>query len=153
MKTSVALSAATLTALFWSPAAAPIALIAALPPSIANAHVVRHSSIPQPYWGTWTAGDATCGDAGNPAVVLSAKAYVSPAGTCTVDSVSETPGEHGPTYSARMLCVAPAGGAQKKSVSNLIIRPAGADRISVGSGFDSLTLYQRCGAGGAAAKQ
>jgi hypothetical protein len=132
---------------------APIALIAALTPSIANAHVVRHSSIPQAYWGTWTTSSTTCSDAGKPAVVLAAKTYVSPAGNCTVESVSETPSEHGPTYSARLQCLAPAGGAQKKSVSNLIIRPDGADRISVGLGFDSLTPYQRCSAGGTAAKQ
>ena len=129
-----------------------IALAAVLAPSIASAHVVRHSSIPQAYWGTWTVGGGTCGNADKTAVVLSAKAYVSPAGNCTVDSVSETPGEHSPTYSARLQCLAKAKAAQKKSVTNLIIRPDGVDQISVGPGFDRLIAYRRCGASGPDAK-
>lgn len=129
-----------------------MALVAALTPSIASAHVVRHSSIPQAYWGTWTTSDGGCGDAGKAAVVLSAKAYVSPAGNCTVDSVSETPGEQGPTYSARLQCAGAAGRTQKKSAANLIIRPDRAGRISAGPDFDRLASYQRCDAGGAGAK-
>jgi hypothetical protein len=127
-------------------------LVAAIAPAIASAHVVRHSSIPQAYWGTWTTRDGGCGDAGKAAVVLSAKAYVSPAGNCTVDSVSETPSEHGPTYSARLQCTAAVGRTQKKSAANLIIRPDGAGHISAGPGFDKLASYQRCDAGGAGAK-
>src|SRR6516225_7014110 len=98
--------------------------IVALLPQVAGAHVVRHSSIPQAYWGTWTAG-ATCVDGDKTAIVLSAKAYVSPAARCAVDSVSETPGEQGATYSARLQCANATAKAQKKSVANLIIRPDG----------------------------
>jgi hypothetical protein len=78
--------------------------IVALLPQVANAHVVRHSSIPQALWGTWTTAGVTCADGDKTAIVLSAKAYVSPAASCTVDSVSETPGEQGATYSARLQC-------------------------------------------------
>ena len=50
-------------------------LVAALAPAIASAHVVRHSSIPQAYWGTWTTHDGGCGDTGKAAVVLSASRF------------------------------------------------------------------------------
>ena len=120
------------------------ALIVVLAPHVAAAHVVRHSSIPQAYWGTWTAGAGTCGDAKKAAIVLSAKAYVSPMASCTVDYVSETAGAQGPIYSARLQCSDATGGTQRKSVANLIIRPDSVDRISVGSNFDSLTAYERC---------
>lgn len=129
-----------------------MALIAALAPSIASAHVVRHSAIPQAYWGKWSANGGTCADGDKAAIVLSAKAYATPAASCAVDSVSETPGEHGPIYSARLQCGKGTGAAQKKSVANLIIRPEDANQISVGPGFDQLTSYQRCGASGIAAK-
>lgn len=126
--------------------------LVALAPSIATADVVRHSSIPQAYWGKWSANGGTCADGDKAGIVLSAKAYVSPAGNCTVDFVSETAGEHGPTYSARLQCGKAAGGTQKKSVVNLIIRPEDGNQISVGPGFDRLTGYQRCGQGVGGAK-
>jgi hypothetical protein len=40
-----------------------------------------------------------------------------------------------------------------KSAVNLIIRPDSADRILIGSSFDSLTPYQRCPSIGPAQKQ
>jgi hypothetical protein len=127
--------------------------IVALLLQAANAHVVRHSSIPQAYWGTWTTTGATCADGDKSAIVLSAKAYVGPAARCAVDSVSETPGEQGATYSARLQCANATAKAQKKSVANLIIRPDGTDRISVGPTFDNLAAYQRCGSAGPSAGQ
>jgi hypothetical protein len=122
-----------------------LASIAALLPQVASAHVVRHSSIPQAYWGTWTTADATCADRDKTTIVLSAKAYVSPAVRCAVESVSETPGEQGATYSARMQCAKATANVQKKSVANLIIRPDSTDKISVGPSFENLAAYQRCG--------
>src|SRR5262249_49972882 len=122
------------------------------PPS-ATAHVVRHSSIPQAYWGQWSASGGACADADKTSLVLSAKAYSSSDTRCAVDFVSETPAQGGPTYSARLLCTNAAGGTQKKPVKNLIIRPGNDGQISVGPGFDSLTTYQRCSGNESGAKQ
>jgi hypothetical protein len=132
--------------------AALLVFIAASAPQVASAHVVRHNSIPETYRGTWAADPAGCNDA-KAIIVLSAKAYAGPAGTCVVDYVSETAEPRGSTFSARMQCSNPPGQAQKKTMANLIMRPDGADRISLGPGFDSLKTYQRCSQGAPAGKQ
>ena len=120
-----------------------LAVIAALAPQIANAHVVRHNSIPEAYWGTWSPGEGGCGDGDKAAIVLSAKAYVGPAGSCAVDYVSETPSQDGAMYSARLLC--PGTGAKaKKSVVNLIFRSDGSGGISAGPTFAGLKAHRRC---------
>jgi hypothetical protein len=127
--------------------------IAVLAPNVAKSDVVRHSSIPQAYWGRWAVTPETCGDADKPAIVLSGKTYVSPTANCTVDYVSETAGPKGSFYSARLSCSDGAGGAPKKSGLNVIIRPGDGDSISVGPGFDSLVAYRRCPANGTDTKQ
>jgi len=129
-----------------------LVFIAAFAPQVASAHVVRHSSIPEIYRGTWAPDPAVCKDE-RATIVLSAKAYVGPAGSCVVDYVSETAEPRGSTFSARMQCSNPQGQARKKTTANLIMRPDGADRISLGPGFDSLKAYQRCSQSAPAAKQ
>jgi hypothetical protein len=127
-----------------------LAVIAALAPQIANAHVVRHNSIPEVYWGTWSPGEGACGEGDKAAIVLSAKAYVGPAGSCVVESVSETPGPNGATYSARLLCPG-KGGKAKQTVVNLIFRSDG-DGISAGASFTGLKTHRRCSASAPAKK-
>jgi len=56
--------------------------------------------------------------------------------------VSETPNPKGSTYSARPQCADPR--QEQKTPANLIIRPGEANQISVGPGFESLKVYQRC---------
>ena len=130
-----------------------VALIIVLAPCAARADIKRHSAIPDGYLGTWTAANGACEDSAKAAVVLSAKGYVSSSANCTVDFVSETASPHGAVYSARLQCSDPAGKAKAKSIRNVIIRPDGADRISMGSSFDGLTSYQRCSPSGATQKQ
>jgi hypothetical protein len=60
-------------------------------------------------------------------------------------SVSETPGQNGATYSARLQCT--DNQTHKKTSANLIMRPGDANQISVGSTFKSLRGYQRCSEG------
>jgi len=132
--------------------AALLVFIAASAPQVASAHVVRHNSVPETYQGTWAPDPAAC-KAEKMIIVLSAKAYAGPAGSCVIDYVSETAEPGGSTFSARMQCSNPQGQAQKKTIANLIMRPDGADRISLGPGFDSLKAYQRCPASEPAAKQ
>ena len=126
-----------------------LASIVLLVPQVAIAHIVRHRSIPQPYQGTWATDAASCAPEKG-AIVLSAKTYVGPSGSCTVVYVDETPGAQGAIFSARLSCSEAAGGA-KKSDANLIIRPD-KDGISLGPTFASLVAYQRCLSNGADAK-
>ena len=128
-----------------------LAAIAALAPQITNAHVVRHNSIPEAYWGTWSPGEGACGDGDKSAIVLSAKAYVGPAGSCAVDYVSETPSPNGATYSVRLLCPG-AGAPAKKTVVNLIFRSDGSGGIAAGASFTALKAHRRCSASSAPAK-
>ena len=119
-----------------------LVFLAAFAPSAAapKGGIKRLDSIPDAYWGKWA---PSCKDGDAEAIILAAKAYTGPLGACDVASVSETASPKGPTYSARLQC-ADAKQASMKTTANLIIRPAEANQISVGPGFESLKTYQRC---------
>jgi len=123
-----------------------LAAMIVLLPHLAAAHVVRHSSIPQPFWGTWGSGAAQCVPADKQTIVLAAKTYVSDAAQCDVEYVSETPSPKGSTYSASLQCTDSSAASPKKAGMTLIFRSAGDGRISVGRDFDSLVDYRRCAA-------
>ena len=111
----------------------------------ASSHVVRHSSIPEAYWGTWAPADTTCKDADkSTTLVISAQVYVTSTTNCAVEAVYEPPSPKGVVYSARLQCS--TGQAQQKTTANLIIRAEG-NQIYVGPDFPSLKPYQRCSAG------
>ena len=129
-----------------------LTLIVAAVPQLATAHVVRHNSVPEAYWGTWEPGEGECSATDKFAIVLSAKAYAGPSGNCDVDYVSETASPKGALYSARLLCPSP-GAQAKKTVINLMFRSDGADQVSFGPAFASLKAYRRCSAAAPAAKQ
>ena len=102
----------------------------------ATADVVRHSSIPERYWGTWVGAEESV-------FVLSAKSYVSPGANCSVEWVSQTAGARGSIYSARLHCFSPAGRAGTTATSDLIIWPENIDRIAVGPDFKNLRVFRR----------
>jgi len=129
-----------------------LVVIAALAPQVATAHVVRHSSIPEAYWGRWAPVETDCKD-NKSVITLSANAYAGPAGSCTVEYVSETSGPSGAIYSARLECHGSGGPSEKKMIINLIFRSADAGQILVGPTFESLAAHRRCSATGPAAKQ
>src|SRR5262245_12405417 len=125
----------------------PTALLALLAASIwhpAAAHVVRHADIPESYRGNCAPYDASRKYADKSSIVRSAKSYVSPKASCTVESVSETPSARGPTYSARMECSDRTGRSKKKTTSNLIMRSDTEGRILAGASFNNLKPLQRC---------
>jgi hypothetical protein len=126
------------------------ALIAALSSQIADAREIRRDAIPETFWGTWAPSAAACKDADKPPVVLTAKSYAGPAGSCDILYVTEIPGRDSAIYSARMSCSGPA--PQAKTTANLIIRPDTAEQISLGASFESVATHHRCPAG-APAKQ
>src|SRR6516164_1480166 len=120
-----------------------LVLIAVTAPQAAAARIKVIGEIPKDYWGEWTSGVEPCKSGDTEVLVLSAKAYAGPLGKCDVVSVSETPGQNGATYSARLQCTDPSQ-TGKKTSANLIMRPGDASQIAVGSTFESLRGYQRC---------
>jgi hypothetical protein len=120
-----------------------LAFIVSIAPQSATAHVVRHNSVPEAYRGTWAPGEGECGASEKTAIVLSAKAYAGPSGSCAIDYVSETATPKGALFSARLLCPTP-GAATKKTIVNLMFRSDGTDQVSFGPGFTSLKAYRRC---------
>ena len=116
-------------------------VISILVSAVATADVVRHSSLPEAYWGTWV---ATAEPATEHAVImLSAKSYVSGEASCTVDWVSQTAGARGSVYAAHLQCTNRVK-ENEKVTENLIIRPDSMDRIEVGSDYTNLKSYRRC---------
>ena len=124
-----------------------IALLAALcsMPVLAAAETVRRGGIPEPYWGTWAPDASGCKEPAQ-RIVLSGEDYVGPETTCGVVSVSETPSQTGPNYSARLEC-------SPRGVTNLIIQPKGKDAVLSGHDLQSLKPYQRCSTNAAAATE
>lgn len=113
----------------------------------ASAREIRRDAVPDAFWGTWAPGTDACKDKDKPAIVLSAKSYAGPAGSCAIDYVIEVPGRDRPIYSARMRCSDKGSQAQAKTIANLIIRPDDSDQISAGATFESLVAYRRCSDG------
>src|SRR5262245_35799216 len=108
---------------------------------VAMADVVRHGSIPEPYWGKWIGPEPDSSIIG-----LSAKNYISDEVNCTVDWVSETAGARGAIYSAHLHCFSPAQATGERFVSNLIIWPQDDVRIAIGHDFMRLKIFRRCSA-------
>jgi hypothetical protein len=104
---------------------------------------VRHTTIPESFWGSWAPGTDACKNADKSVIVLSANTYVTPEANCTVEWVAETAGARGPIYSAHIQCSKRAGKAQRMK-SDLIILPRNANQFSLGAEFGSLKTYQRC---------
>jgi hypothetical protein len=119
-----------------------LAFIAALSSQISDAREIRRDAIPETFRGTWAPGADGCKDADKSAIVLSAKSYAGPAGSCVILYVTEIPGRDGAIYSARMSCS--GSQPQAKTTANLIIRPGTAEQISLGATFDSLATHRRC---------
>jgi hypothetical protein len=103
---------------------------------VATADVVRHSSIPEPYWGTWVGAEESV-------IMLSANSYVSREANCSVKWVSQTAGPRGSIYSAHLQCFNLAEGAGTTATSDLIIWPENNNQIAVGPDFKSLRVFRR----------
>jgi len=124
-----------------------IAILAALcsVPMLAAVDTVGRGGIPKPYWGTWAPSASGCTQP-DQRIFLSGDHYVGPEASCRVLSVSETPSQTEPNYSARLKC-------SPRGVTNLIIQPKGKDAVLSGHDLQSLRPYQRCSAKAAAATE
>jgi hypothetical protein len=106
---------------------------------LALADVKRHEFMPDALHGSW-AGAGGCGKPDN-TIAITDKTYAIGQTRCTVDWVSETAGETGPIFSARLQCTA-SGDAAPKTQSR-ILWPKSAGHLSIGSSFDDLQDYAR----------
>jgi hypothetical protein len=118
---------------------APVLAIMLLLSHVAHAREIRRDAIPEAFRGTWATSTDGCKDGGGSQIVLSAKSYAGPAGSCAIDYVMEVPG---PVYSARMRCS--GSEPQAKTIANLIIRPGKDGQISLGPTFESVVAHRRC---------
>jgi hypothetical protein len=115
--------------------------------SPALADVKRLAEIPKSFWGAWAPNADACANAADQSIItLSGKSYTSSQTSCSVINVSATPGTNRPTYSARLRCV--GQGQTQPTSSNLILRSEDLNRISIGSEFTTLNVYQKCSAKG-----
>jgi hypothetical protein len=120
--------------------AAAAALIAI---AAASADEVHHSSFAASVVGTWALKAENCATADKSNVAIEANTFTNADSACTVDTVIERAGGTGAYYTARGRCADPAQ-AGKFQVANLIVRPLGNDRASIGTTFEAEKTYQRC---------
>ncbi|WP_143199967.1 hypothetical protein [Bradyrhizobium sp. NAS80.1] len=117
----------------------------------AVADVKRLAEIPKSFWGAWAPNADACANVADQSIItLSGKSYTSSQTSCSVINVSETPGTNRPTYSARLKCI--GQGQTQPTPSNLILRSEDLNRISIGSEFATLNVYQKCSAKGPVTK-
>lgn len=107
------------------------------------ADIVRHSTIPSAFTGTWAASSDACQKNDGSAIALSGKRYANSESRCRVDWVDEIPALQGPIYSAHLRCTSRARPASK-SISNVVLSQRDGKQISMGSDLYSLRPFERC---------
>jgi hypothetical protein len=123
--------------------AALISTSFALISQAANGDEIRRTAFADALLGTWATTVEQCEAKDKPNIVISKDKYVDADGGCSVRWIVETAGAAGPNYAVHAFCTGTSKPAQTKTV-NLIIRPNGNDRISIGTTFDDLKSFQRC---------
>jgi hypothetical protein len=111
--------------------------------SQAAADEIRRTTIPNAMLGTWAETTEQCATKDKSSVSIESTNYGDGSGTCAVRWVIETPGAHGANYAVHALCTS-AKDQSKTQIVNIIIRPQGNDRASMGRSFADLKTYQRC---------
>jgi hypothetical protein len=120
---------------------AVILAVSALTIQAARGDEVHHTSFAATLVGTWAQRAELCATADKSNIAIAATAYVDADGTCSVETIVERAGAPGPIYSARARCTDASG---KFHVVNLIVRTEDGDKVSMGSTFNDLKIYQRC---------
>jgi hypothetical protein len=109
----------------------------------AVADEIRHTTIPGVMVGTWAETAKQCVTKDKSNVLIESAKYGDGSGNCAVRWVVETPGSRGANYAVHALCTS-AKDPSKTQIVNIIIRPQGNDRASMGRSFEDLKTYQRC---------
>ena len=109
----------------------------------ASGDEVHHSTFAASVVGTWVLKAENCAAADKSNVAIAPDKFTYADGTCTVDTVVERAGASGPYYTARGRCADPSQPG-KFGTANVIVRPLGDDKASIGPTFDDEKTYQRC---------
>jgi hypothetical protein len=109
-------------------------------------HEVRHSTFPTALIGSWAETTEHCATKDKSNISIESAKYGDASGTCAVLWIVETPGCQGANYSAHARCPNAEDQAKAQTV-DIIIRPQGDDRASIGRSFQDLKTYQRCPSG------
>jgi hypothetical protein len=109
----------------------------------AGADEVRHTAFPSVLVGTWASSTELCAAKDKSNITVAADSYSTANGKCSVRWIVETAGSRGPNYAVHAQCEGDAQNA-RADVVNLILRPEGGDRVSIGKSFTDLKPYLRC---------
>ena len=120
-----------------------ILALSALPPQRADADEIRHTAFPSVLVGRWAPSAELCAAKDKSNITIAADGYSTADGKCSVRWIVETAGSRGPNYAVHAQCESD-GQAAKADVVNLILRPEGSDRVSIGKSFTDLKPYLRC---------
>jgi hypothetical protein len=122
---------------------ATISAIMASLPQRAGADEVRHTTFPSVLVGRWAPSAELCAANDKSNITIASDGYSTADGKCSVRWIVETAGSLGPNYAVHAQC---GGDTQpaKPDVVNMILRPEGGDRVSIGTSFTDLKHYLRC---------
>jgi hypothetical protein len=109
----------------------------------AAADEVRHTTFPSALVGTWAPSAELCAAKDKSNITVAADGYSTADGKCSVRWIVETAGSRGPNYAVHAQCEGDAQAA-RADVVNMILRPEGGDKISIGKSFTDLKPYLRC---------
>ena len=122
--------------------AAFVSAISAVALQAALADEVHRSTFAGTLIGTWAQNADLCARDDKSNFSIAASTYTGPDGSCAVETIVEMATPKGTNYSVRGRCAATPQD-QPRFVSTLM-RPDGADAMSIGSSFEDLKPYQRC---------
>jgi hypothetical protein len=120
-----------------------ILAVSALLAQRAGADEVRHTAFPGVLVGTWASSAELCAAKDKSNITVAADGYSTADGKCSVRWIVETAGSRGPNYAVHAQCEGDAQNA-RADVVNMILRPEGGDRVSIGKSFTDLKPYLRC---------
>lgn len=120
-----------------------IMAISALPSQRAAADEIRHTTFPSVLVGRWAPSAELCAANDKSNITVAADGYSTANGKCSVRWIVETAGSLGPNYAVHAQCEGDTQPA-KPDVVNMILRPEGGDKVSIGTSFTDLKPYLRC---------
>ena len=120
-----------------------LAILAMSASQRANADEIRHTTFPSVLVGRWAPSAELCAAKDKSNITIAADGYSTANGKCSVRWIVETAGSLGPNYAVHAQCEAD-GQPAKADVVNMILRPEGSDRVSIGTSFTDLKPYLRC---------
>jgi hypothetical protein len=117
--------------------------VSVLPSQRAGADEIRHTTFPSVLVGRWAPSAELCAAKDKSNITVATDGYSTADGKCSVRWIVETAGSLGPNYAVHAQCEGDAQPA-KPDVVNMILRPEGGDKVSIGTSFTDLKPYLRC---------